>query len=528
MVSNFGTMIQSVAASWMMASIDRSAEMVALVQACVTLPIMLLSLPAGAVADSFDRRRVMIIAQLFMILASLGLAAFAWSGLVTPWILLAFTFLLGCGTALNGPAWQASVGDMVPRPELAGAVALNSMGFNVARSVGPALGGAIVAGAGAAAAFAINAASFMPLIAVLAHWRAPGTKDDLPRERMGSAMAAGIRYVAMSPVIGRVLLRGLIFGFGASAINSLMPLIARDLIAGGPLTYGLLLGAFGMGAVAGALSSARLRQALSSEGIVRWSCAVFAASAFLAGPSHSLPATMALLFAAGGAWVLALSTFNVTVQLHSPRWVVARALSLYQVAAFGGMAAGSWLWGMTADGHGVPIALSASAIILLLCGALGAHSPLAPTGELDLSPLRSWRAPEPAIAVDSRTGPVVITVEYRIEPGDRREFLAAMAERQRMRRRDGARHWRLLRDISDSEIWIERYNLPTWADYIRHNNRITHEDEPAHDRVRSLHRGPSPPLVRRMLERETRPAPAGLEPAARDEREPLTDPSRAT
>jgi MFS family permease len=501
--------------------------MVALVQASVTLPIMLLSLLAGAAADSLDRRRLMIAAQSFMLVVSAALAACAWLGLITPWLLLLFTFLIGCGTAFNGPAWQASVGDMVPRAELPEAVALNSMSFNVARSLGPALGGAIVAALSAAGAFAVNAVSYIGLIAALARWRPSRPESTLPRETIGVAMAAGVRYVAMSPAIRVVLGRSFIFGLGASAIPSLMPLIARDIIVGGPLTYGLLLGGFGVGAVSGALASARVRQFLSSEAIVRWSCVIFALAAASAGISRILAATILVLFAAGAAWVLALSTFNVTVQLHSPRWVVARALSLYQMAAFGGMAVGSLIWGHSAEGWGIGLALVGGAIMQIVCALLGWRVPLPSNGEIDLTPLRRWHPPDTAVPIEGRSGPVVITIEYRIAAEDRTEFIAAMAERRRIRRRDGARHWTLLRDLADPEIWIERFHTPTWLDYIRHNNRITHEDAPAHDRVRALHRGPSPPLVRRMIERQTGSLPSGRTPGPRELAEPLTDASRS-
>jgi MFS family permease len=527
LASNFGGMIQSVGASWTMVAIDGSAEMVALVQASVTLPFMLLSLLAGAVADSYDRRRVMIAAQSFMLLVSVSLAACAWLGLISPWLLLVFTFLLGCGAAFNGPAWQASVGEMVPRADIPGAVALNSMGFNIARSVGPAIGGAIVAALGAAAAFAVNAVSYVGLIAVLARWRPPRPETTLPRERIGVAMAAGIRYAAMSPAVRIVLARCLVFGLGGSAILSLMPLIARDLIGGGPLTYGLLLGGFGVGAVASALVSARLRQSISSEGIIRLACAAFALAAIASAVSPLLVVTMAAMAAAGAAWVLGVSTANVTVQLNSPRWVTARALSLYQMTFFGGIAAGSWIWGLAVEGLGIAPALGGAAAVFVICALMGIRIPLPPASSMDLTPLRSWEPPDTAVPVEARSGPVVITIEYRIAPKDRREFLAAMAERRRIRRRDGARHWTLLRDVADAEIWIERFHLPTWADYIRHNNRFTHEDAPAHDRVRALHQGPAPPLVRRMLERQTGSLPSGRTPGPRELAEPLTDASRS-
>jgi MFS family permease len=527
MASNFGGMIQSVGASWMMVSIAPSADMVALVQSSVTLPIMLLSLLAGAAADSYDRRRLMIAAQSFMLVVSAALSICAWLGLITPWLLLAFTFLIGCGTAFNGPAWQASVGDMVPRSDLPSAVALNSMGFNIARSLGPALGGAIVGAFNAATAFAINAASYVGLIIVLARWRSPPREASLPRETIGVAVASGVRYVAMSPGICAVLARSGAFGLGASAVPALMPLIASSVILGGPLTYGLLLGAFGFGAVGGALASARLRIVASPENLVRGACVAFAAATLLAGLSELLPVTLAVLFVAGAAWVLALSTFNVTVQLHAPRWVVARALSIYQMAAFGGMAVGSWLWGHVADWQSIPAALAGAAATQLCCGLMGLRRPLPVQEQLDLTPLRTWTPPETAVPIEGRSGPVVITIDYRISPDNARAFVAAMAERRRIRRRDGARHWTLLRDLSDPEVWIERFHLPTWVDYIRHNNRITQEDAPAHDLVRALHRGPSPPKVRRMVERQTGSVPTSRAPGAPELSEPLTDASRS-
>ena len=345
-------MIQSVGASWMMISIAQSADMVALVQASVTLPTMLLSLIAGAMADNLDRRKVMLSAQVFMLAVSVVLAICAFTGSITPWLLLSLTFLIGCGAAFNAPAWQASVGDMVSRAELPGAVALNSMGFNMARSVGPAIGGGIVAAAGAATAFAVNSVSYIALIVVLKRWRPQASPQALPRETLGIAVAAGIRYVAMSPAIRMVLVRSALFCIGASAVMALMPLVAKVVIVGGPLTYGLLLGAFGVGAVGGAFATARLRKVLSTEAIVRYGSIAFAVAAAGAALSPYLLATMAVLMLAGAGWVLTLSTFNVAVQMAAPRWVVARALSMYQMSAFGGLAAGSWAWGNVAASQG--------------------------------------------------------------------------------------------------------------------------------------------------------------------------------
>lgn len=509
-LANLGALIQSVGAAWLMISIARSADMVALVQASTALPVMLLSLVAGALADNRDRRLVMLGTQYFMLTVSIVLAVFAWAGLITPWLLLSFTFLIGCGSAFNAPAWQAAVGDMVPRTELPGAVALNSVGFNIARSVGPALGGVIVAAAGAAAAFAVNAASYVALVVVLSRWHPVPMPAILPRESLGAAMAAGIRYVSMSPAIRTVLLRSAAFGAGASGLMALMPLVAKDLLGGGPLVYGLMLGAFGVGAVAGAIGAARLRRVFSTETMVRVGCIAFAVAAAIAGLSRHLPVTMAGLLLAGAGWVLALATFNVAVQLAAPRWVVARALSLYQMAAFGGIAGGSWLWGVVAERESIMSSLLGCAAVLLACAALGALRPLAQSKDLDLDPLRHWQEPQTAVPVDSRTGPVVITIEYIIREADQMRFLAAMSERRRIRLRDGALNWRLLRDLSDPELWIERYETPTWLDYLRLNNRLTRHDAVVPESLRALHRGTDAPRVRRMIER-----PAANPPAVR-------------
>jgi MFS family permease len=514
LASNFGGLIQAVGASWLMTSIAASADLVALVQASTTLPVMLFSLAAGAIADNYDRRKIMLTAQLFMFAVSIGLALFSWFGWLTPWTLLAFTFLIGCGTALNNPAWQSSVGDMVPRQDVPAAVTLNSVAFNIARSVGPAIGGAIVGASGAFAAFAINAVSYVALLAVLWRWTPPKVERLLPRETLWIAMSAGLRYVAMSPNIRSVILRAFAFGFGGIVVLALLPLIARDLVKGGPLVFGVLLGAFGAGAVAGAFLSARLRRMLTTEALVRLTFAAFAVAVAVMAVSTSLWLTMLALCVTGGSWVMTLSTFNATVQLSAPRWVVGRALALYQMGAFGGMALGSWVWGRAILHIGTEQTLLVAAFTLLAGAALGLRYALPPLEALNLDPLSRWREPKVAVDIEPRSGPVIVTIEYIIAEEDVVAFLGAMAERRRIRRRDGARHWALLRDLTNAELWIERYDSPTWVEYVRQNQRVTQADAEIGDRVRALHKGSSPPVVHRMIERQTgslpgaRPSPA--------------------
>ncbi|PTW49484.1 putative MFS family arabinose efflux permease [Rhodovulum kholense] len=504
-VSNFGGLVQTVGAGWMMTELTHSPVMVAMVQASNTLPIMLVSLIAGALADNYNRRRIMLGAQTFMLVVSAALAAAAFAGMLTPWLLLAFTFLIGFGMALYNPSWQASVGDIVARSDLPAAVALNSMGFNLMRSVGPAVGGLIVAAGGAAAAFAVNAASYLPLSLSLYLWRPALPERRLPREALGPAVAAGLRYVSMSPVLLRVLFRGFLFGVAAVGLLALLPIVARDMLGGGAFAYGLLLGCFGAGAIGGAVSGARLRDRFANETIVRAGFLGFGAALVGLSLSRDLWISGLLLLPAGASWVLSLSLFNVSVQLSTPRWVVGRALSLYQTCTFGGMATGSFLWGHVAGRAGLAEALWAAAAVLVLGALVGLRLPLPNFGTDDLAPLGRFVEPRLGVDLRARSGPIVITVEYDIAPEDVTAFLAAMTERRRIRIRDGARQWVLLRDLERPTVWAESYHVATWAEYLRHHERRTMADAEVSDRLLALHRGAGKPRVRRMIERQTVP-----------------------
>ncbi len=505
LASNFGGLVQAVGAAWLMTSLSESQGMVALVQGSVTLPIMVFSLLAGVFADNFDRRRVMLIAQAFMFGVSLMLTFMAFEGWLTPWSLLFFTFLIGCGTALHNPSWQATMGDIVSREELPTAVSLNSMGFNLMRSVGPAAGGAIVAVAGAAAAFAVNALSYVAIILALLRWKAPERDTHLPREAFGSAFAAGLRYVAMSPNLLRVILRGFWFGLSAIALLALLPIVVRETLQGTAFVYGVMLGAFGVGAVAGALVNARLRERFRNEIIARGAFIGFGLScAGLAVSDNTLFAGTALLVT-GACWVLALSMFNVTVQLSTPRWVVGRALALYQTGTFGGMAAGSLIWGQIAEHFGPSPALLSAAALLLIGAIMGLKLPLPEFAGLNLDPLNRFKEPTTRFDLTYRSGPVMVMVDYEIAQEDVPEFLAAMSQRRRVRIRDGAQQWALLRDLQHPEHWSESYHVPTWGEYVRHNERRTNADAALADQLRGLHRGEGSPVVHRMIERQTVP-----------------------
>jgi len=504
-VSNLGSQLQQVGAAWVMTGLTGSAGMVALVQSAATLPIMIFALLAGALADNIERRRLMLLAQGFMLLAALALAGLAWAGLLTPWTLLALTFVLGCGQALNNPSWQASVGDLVPREDLPQAVLLNSVGFNLARSIGPAIGGVVVAALGAAAAFGMNAASFVVMLGALFGWHPPRSKAALPREAIGRAMLDGIAYVWMSPNLLRVMLRAFLFGFGAIALMALLPVVARDILDLGATSFGLMLGAFGIGAILGGFLNARLKAMFDSEHRARVGFGAFAvALVWLAWSPHLWLSAPALALA-GASWVVTLSLLNVTVQMSTPRWVVGRALSLYQTAVFGGMAIGSWCWGAAAEEAGIASALMLAAAFLVGGLLAGYLRPLPEVGMLDLSPLDRFRAPDVLLDLRARSGPIAVMIDYEIRHEDTDEFLAIMARRRQIRVRDGARRWALLRDLENPRLWTESYHVATWTEYQRHNLRRTVADADGLDRLRELHQGAGTPRVHRMIERQTIP-----------------------
>lgn len=504
LASNLGTQIQTVAAAWAMATISTSPGMVAFVQTSSTLPIMLFSLIAGAMADNFDRRRIMLIGQGLMVATAAILALFGFIGFLTPWLLLAFTFVLGLASALHNPSWQSSVGDIVPRAELPAAIMLNGMGANLARSVGPALGGLIVSGLGVATAFTINAVSVTALIGALFRWRHKPPPNPLPRETLGLAISSGLRYVLMSPNIQKALLRAFAFGFVSIATIALLPLVARDLLHGDATLYGLLFGSFGLGAVGGAFLGHWLRQRLTTEWCARVAFAGFVICHAVMAVSPS-PWLTALASAVGGScWVMGYSLFNITIQQISPRWVVGRTLSFYQTATYAGLALGSWSWGIAADRGGPQTALLLAAAATLAGAALGLKwFGMPEEKDFNLDPLDRWREPQLALDIKPRSGPVKIIIEYKIREADIAEFLAIMAERRRIRMRDGARHWSLLRDLKAPEIWLETYNAPTWLEYVRQSQRVTHADRTVSDRLRQLHQGETPPVVRHLIERVT-------------------------
>src|SRR6195952_4674978 len=380
LVSNLGLLIQGVGAARAMEQMTTSADKVALVQTALMLPIMLISMPAGAIADMHDRRIVALLSLSIALAGATTLTVLEWHHLATPNVLLTLCFIVGCGMALFGPAWQASVSEQVPAETLPQAVALNGISYNIARSFGPAVGGIVVATAGAVAAFALNAVLYLPLMIVLFLWNRTHEPSRLPRERLNRAIVSGVRYIANSPSIRIVLIRTLVTGLIGGSVSALMPLVARDLLHGGAQTYGIMLGAVGMGAVLGALNIAEVRRRLSGEAAVR-ACAISMAGAIASvALSTNAVLTAAALVLAGGVWMLAVALFNIGVQLSAPRWVAGRSLAAFQASIAGGIAIGSWGWGHLTDAYGVETALLVSASLMLLSPILGIWLRMPPVG----------------------------------------------------------------------------------------------------------------------------------------------------
>ncbi len=382
LTSNLGSMIQSVAAAWLMTDLTSSHRMIALVQASSTLPIMLFGVFAGAIADNFDRRRVMLCAQLGMLVVSAALALMDWAGQITPWLLLGFTLSVGIGTALNSPAWQASVRQQVGRADLPQAIALNTISFNLARCVGPALGGMLISLWNVSLAFAVNAVSYVALIVVLLRWK-PGHSAP-ERTPMLTAIGTGLRFCAGSPPIRRVLLRGLTLGFGVAGYQALIPAVVRGPLHGSEIDYGLLLGLFGIGSIGAALFIGRARRRFGTEAVIAAAMLAFIAAQLLLASAHSLIAAAPATLIAGAGWVTGMTSINVVMQMRSPEAILGRCLSIYQAVTFGGMALGAWAWGTLADATSLATALHGAALFLLIgMAALRRWAPLpAPTTQV--------------------------------------------------------------------------------------------------------------------------------------------------
>jgi MFS family permease len=499
-----------------MTELTHSPAKVAMVQVAQSLPMFLLALPAGALADIVDRRMQLIVAQSWMLAFAALLTVTTYAGATTPGWLLVMTFLIGCGAAAQTPAWSASVQELVPRPELQSAVALNGMSINVSRAVGPALAGVIVAWSGTATVFLLNALSFLAVIYALFRWKRLHTASAMPAERLLGALRSGWRYARHAPLLQRVLLRQVTFFPFASAVWALLPLIASQELGGDARLYGGLLGGIGVGAVAAMLGLPRITRRVPRDRLLAGAFLVYAAAnGVLAAFANVYAAGLAVLLV-GASWMAVLSGMQVAVQTALPSWVRARGLALYWMVLMACMAAGSLGWGHLAEWIGIPWTLAAAGTGLVVALLATPRLKIGGHDDVDLTPSSHWPAPMPAAEPDLEAGPVLVTVEYRIRPENVGRFLKALRSVRRMRLRDGAVFWQVYRDTAMPERFVENFVTESWAEHLRQHGRVTMADRDVERRIRMLHEGPEPPRVNHYIAggAEVQPLDSGPEAVA--------------
>ena len=505
-VSGVGTWMQDTAGTWLMAVLTTSPLLIALMQTAASLPVLLLGLLAGATADIYERRRLLIFWQSWMLVSVAVLAVLTFVGIVSPATLLVFTFLLNIGSAMNNPAWQAIVPELVPREQIPNAVALNAASNNLARAVGPALGGLMIAAfltphRGAAWVFFLNSASFAGVIWILWKWkRTPLFKSALPAERIAGSLRSGLRFVRYSPALQVPLLRAFLFTFFVSAVWSLLAVVARQDLKQGALGYGILNGSLGVGAVVGATTLARIRQRVSSDRLLVGTSAYYIVALLVLAFVKTPAIIIAALMVAGFAWTCTMSTLNVAVQLSVPGWVQARALGAYLTVFQGGLALGSVMWGAIAERSSTKVSLCCAAGGMLLTLPLALRRSLMQGTAPDFSPYQ-WKRPVPefALAPDPEDGPVRISVDYTIAPENYVQFTHLIHELEGVRLRDGAIRWGIYRDAQDPEHLNETFLMESWLDYLRSRERMTAADHAIRAKVIALHQGPEPPKISHQI-----------------------------
>lgn len=497
-LGNTGSFMRDVASSWLMTDLSAAPAAVALVQAAGTLPIFLLAIPAGVLSDILDRRKFLIAIQLLLASVSISLMTLSYFGMLSVSALIGLTFLGGIGAALMGPTWQAIVPELVPREDVKGAVALNSLGINIARSIGPAAGGLLLAAFGAAVTYGADVASYILVIAALIWWPRAKNADDALSENFLGAFRAGLRYTRASKPLHVVLLRAAIFFAFASAVWALLPLVARQLLGGDASFYGLLLGSVGAGAIGGALVMPKLRERFDSDALLLGSAII---TALVMGALSFAPpqwlAIIILLFL-GASWITALTTLNGAAQAVLPNWVRGRGLAVYLTVFNGAMTAGSLGWGAVGEAVGVPATLLIGAAGLLVAGFI-MHRVKLPAGDADLVSSNHW--PEPLVAepVAHDRGPVLILIDYHVEKHNRTKFLHALDAMSSERRRDGAYGWGVTEDSANPEKITEWFMVESWAEHLRQHKRVSNADADMQSKVIAFHTGPDKPVVRHLL-----------------------------
>ncbi|MBP1886153.1 MFS transporter [Sinorhizobium mexicanum] len=497
-IGNTGSFIRDVASAWLVTDLSPAPAAVATIQAAATLPIFLLAIPAGVLSDILDRRKFLIVIQLMLACVSVCLLLLSATGLQSVSSLIALTFAGGIGAALIAPTWQAIVPELVERKDVKSAVALNSLGINIARSIGPAAGGLLLAWFGAAVTYGVDVISYLFVIAALLWWKRPPDIEDALSEKFAGAFRAGLRYARASHELHVVLLRAAVFFAFSSAVWALLPLVARNLLGGDAGYYGILLGAVGAGAIAGAIVMPTLRARVDPDSLILG--AVIVTAAVMTGLSFAPPQWLApvVLLALGAAWITALTTLNGAAQSILPNWVRGRSLAVYLTVFNGAMTAGSLIWGVVAEAAGVPVTLLIGAAGLFAVGLLF-HPLKLPRGEADLVPSNHWPEPLTAEPVENDRGPVMILIEYRVAKADRDGFLDAIHRLSQERRRDGAYSWGVTEDAADPERIVEWFMVESWAEHLRQHRRVSKADADVQQEVRRFQQGPETPVVNHFL-----------------------------
>lgn len=483
-VSDIGAFMQSVGAAWLMVSLNAGPMYVALTQTASALPFFVFALPAGALGDIVDRRKLILYAETWMAGVALALAILTISGLISPLPLLVLTFALSAGDAFETRTWRALLPELVTKEDLSAASALNGIEFNFARAIGPGLAGLVIAAAGVGAAFLINTVSFIGVIFVVARWKRATHRRTTPPETVKGATIAAVRYVRYSPAISTLLTRSGLVMFFASGLLALLPSLAR-IVKNSPTAYGLLLGCFGLGAVLGALIMQRARARWPVEIVVAAGVAIFGLTTLAASMVRSLPALSAILVVAGAAWIVFVSLFNVLVLNHAPDWVRARVLAISTLVLQGAIAVGSVIWGAIAARLGIGAALLYAGVGTLTMTALALFLRL-PDATVDLTSWNHWQLPATengALPTDEDFGPVLVTVEYHVASQEAAEFLNAVRQHRRIRRRDGARRWDIFRDMESADRYVETFIVSSWAEHLRQHERLTRADRETEERV---------------------------------------------
>lgn len=489
-VSNIGSWMYEAAAGWLMTSLSPSPLLVSLVQVANSLPLFLLALPAGALADMIDKRRFIVALEILTTAASALFALLVTLHLAGPALLLLFMFLVASLGALETPAWQAIVPQLVPEAALGSAIASNSIGINISRVLGPALAGVLILARGIAAPFWLDAFSNLGVIAVLLAWRGSARPaHPLPPEHFSGAMRAGVRYARNNRALRATLARAVGFFLFASAYWALLPLVTRTQLGGGPTLYGVLLGAIGAGAVGGAFALPRLKAGAGADRMVLIGELISAAALLAFALAHSAAVAVLASLLAGVGWIVVLATLNVSAQMALPEWVRGRGLAAYVAVFFGTMSAGSVLWGALAERTGLAGALAAAAGGALLAAFATRRWQLRASPQGDLTPSMHWPAPVLAATVSDDAGPVMVTIEYHVDPGERTAFLAALAAVGHERRRDGAYDWGIFEDTAHPGRMLETFFLDSWLEHMRQHTRVTRADARAEDALGRFTRG---------------------------------------